>query len=205
MARKKKNTEEVGTPVQAESQPQPVVNEADSIIALKQRLAQMEEAFMQKAIEAEALRTAGAAAHGGQRVVVQNTGYVQLAIPCGPEGTIILDGNGPSSTNSIPLHIFAALKRSTDWFEKGYIKVVGEVNENPNIIEDPAAWIATLHEHVVDQEVQKITSEGPLNKLWAYLEDLKTPTGKELVVKKAIQKRYEALMGADLVEDLPGE
>jgi hypothetical protein len=170
------------------------------------RLELLEKALLSKAAEVEALRAAGSTSYGGQRVVLQNTGYVQLAIPVEGEGTLILDGRGVTSTASVPVHVYARLKRETDWFEQGYVTVLGEVNDNPNIIVDPEAWVANIIEDRVVMDMQKITSEGALNKLWTYVEAIKNPTAKVLLIKNAIQNRYQELFDITLVEDvvIPG-
>lgn len=176
----------------------------DTNAELLARIQLLEKALLQKSAENEALKAAGRAG-AGDRVVLENTGMVQVVIPVEGEPDLVLDVKGVRRTGSVPLHVYTRLKRDTKLFEKGYIIRADEPVTNPNVILDVEEWVENLNEREISSVVNKITSEGTLHRIWNYLDTVESPTGKHLLLRKAVTVRTKELFDYDLVEDESGE
>lgn len=158
------------------------------------------KALIEKAAEVEALRLA-ARTGTGTSVVVENCGYVNMVFKVDADKSIVLLAHGPKKTAAIPMHVFEQYKREVDWFEKGYVRVMGEPIENSNIILEPEDWVAQVREEDVNFAVNSFKSVAPINRLWFYLVQREERSGKELMIMRALQKKHEELTGAVLIED----
>lgn len=192
------NTPVVGIEATATNAPTSVTG-AEDLSNLLTKVEQLQRALMDLSTENLALKTAIKSSGGGDRVVLENTGYVQITVPIDGEPTLVLDSYGSRRTGSVPRHVYERLQRDTDLFRSGYLRVVGSTSDNPNIIESPDAWIAERTEGQIREDVRKINSIGTLNKLWSYVDSKQDPTGKDLVARTAISARFEELTGAEII------
>lgn len=158
-------------------------------------------ALLDKAAEVEALKSAvrSGMAHA---VTVENCGYAQLAFVTDDGKTIIVPTKGARRRVAIPLHTYERYKRETNWFDKGFARIVGEPVTNVNVVESPQEWVDNTTEREAAQTIAQFQSPGPINTLWFYLVGKEERTGKELFIMRELSKQHEALTGALLVEDI---
>jgi len=137
-------------------------------------------------------------------VVVRHSGHgPQLAIKIeGEENSVLLDPFGGSSKATIPLTDYLNLKKHTDWVEKGYLYAEEQPDtDNPNLILDIDKWFKSKSEKSMLAQVAVITSDGLLNALYAFTEDLEK-TSKVLVLRNAVARKLEEIFDITVAEDL---
>lgn len=174
--------------------------------SLEAKIELLQRALLERAAEAEALRTV-ARSGGNEQVTLMNTGLATVVIPdaYGPDKDLVLNVGGARKSGTIPYDVYVRIERDTDFFQRGLLRRVGDDAPNPNVIPDPTAWVASLKDKEITKAVSSVTSEGTLHMLWNYLIKVEDPSGKELLLRKAITNRTKDLFDYDLVEDEFGE
>jgi hypothetical protein len=120
-------------------------------------------------------------------------------IPIPGEPDLILENRGAKQTGSVPLHVYAAMRRDTDVFERGLVvRVDDEPEENPNVIWDVPAWLDQGTEKSLVDHINRITSEPLLMVIYGVLDEMENPSGKYLRVKKALTDKVSEEFGHDL-------
>lgn len=208
MGRRKKSESTEPKVAVAEATSENVAKEdtqSDRQAELERQIEKLNRALQAKAEEASALKTLSKTSVGGESVVIENTGMCTLMIDIDPSrDSVALANKGPGSRMAVPVHVVENIRRTQKWFDLGYVRVVGENDDNPNIIDDVEEWFAETTEPTAKSRVNAITSEGTLHKLWNHLEEpdrRDNITGVQLQVKRHITKRVDKLFGYDLVED----
>jgi hypothetical protein len=170
-------------------------------LATQTELDQLRAALLEKTAQVEALRYANRAGQS-EDVILQSCGYVKLVFRLDDGKSLILEAQGPKSTRRVPAHIYEAYKSDTDWFDMGYVRVVGEEIVNPNIILNVESWLADVTEGNAQEMVRQFTSAGPINKIWFHLMDKQDHTGLEMVIIKALRNRANELFDINLLQDV---
>lgn len=135
----------------------------------------------------------------------------QIVISIGKEDSVILDPGSHDSSALIPYDVYLRIKRQTEWFKLGYLYTDKEEDlDNPNLILDIREWVRSRTEAQIRKDINEITSEGTLNALYEYTEELmyrqtdeRRKTGKILVVRQEAMARMSELFNYTLVEDSP--
>jgi hypothetical protein len=125
--------------------------------------------------------------------------------------SIVLEPNSRNASALIPYDVYLKLKRETEWFDKGHLYSDKEEDlENPNLILDIKEWMRARPEAQIRKDIKEITSEGTLNSLYEFTEEIlyrqddeRRKTGKVRVVRQEAMKRLSELSGYSLVEDSP--
>jgi hypothetical protein len=135
----------------------------------------------------------------------------QVVVAIGKDDSIVLEPNTKNTSALVPYDVYLKVKRTTDWFQKGYLYTDDEEDlANPNLILDVREWIRSRTEAQIKKDINEITSEGALNSLYEYTEaimfrqdDERRKTGKILVVRQEAMERMSSLFDYTLVEDSP--
>jgi hypothetical protein len=165
----------------------------------------LSKAMLELQAENQALKLLARLGMVGEHVTIRSLGYVTLEFVTEEGRSILLGSYGSPGTASLPVATYEKYKRQTDWFDKGYVQVVGVADDNPNAISDAAEWIDAKSEETATDAVNALISEGAIIRLWCYLEEkakVEPLSGVELVIKRALSRRSEEVTGTALVEDV---
>ena len=135
----------------------------------------------------------------------------QIVISVGKDEAVVLEPNTNDSSALIPYDVYLGTKRKTKWFELGYLYTDKDEDlDNVNLILDIREWIRSRSEAQIKKDIEKITSEGTLNALYEYTEEIifrqddgRRKTGKILIVRQTAMDRMSTLFDYTLVEDSP--
>jgi len=161
------------------------------------------ERQLQEALEKiRVLEAANSLAGEKQKVVLRHSGNgPRIMVEVDRDTTEELSSRRNRDSLIVDYDVYLALKRSTPFFDLGYIYVDADVqdNDNPNLVLDVEAWVEERTERQIAKDIQEITSIGLMNRLYDLTEG--EDSGKMLFLREKAGKRLGDLLGATVIED----
>lgn len=161
------------------------------------------ERRLQEALEKLRILEAANSLAGDKQKVILRHSYngPRIMIEVERGNRVALEGKPNRDMLSVDYDVYLAIKRSTPFFDLGYVYIDADVEEgsNPNLVLDPQAWVDERTERQIGKDIEQITSIGLMNRLYDLTEG--ESSGKMLFLRERAGKRLGELLGATVIED----